>query len=467
MPITFATLRLCVLALCAFIPLASASAQSDAVDEYLREQMRINHIPAISVAVVRDGKIEKLRSLGVANLEWETAATTDTAFQLASATKPLTGTALMLLVQDGKLALDDPISKYLPDAPEAWRRVTVRHLVAHASGIPDHLGPDAPKSGEAWVRLAATKPLEFEPGSRGSYGIGGYIVLQQIVERVTGMAFSRFMRERVFEPLGMTSTRFDGATNDGPFRVADVVRRRAGLYSWEGDAPRIFWFHFEANAYTAGGLLASAADLATWAAALDSGRLLSNESLRAMWTAAPVGGKPGSFGVGWVVGTYRGRPTVGHSGGPALADVLRFPDEKLTIVVLSNQTAMYPYLAQGIADILLPGSGSATPPTALADSDPALTARLRDLLASMARGEVPESLFAAEARGETLGSVRRFLVPYARSLGRPEDMVLVEERSDNGARSRSYRVRYGAKTVRWSFNLSSDGRVVSFGPTGE
>jgi CubicO group peptidase (beta-lactamase class C family) len=431
--------------------------------------MRINHIPSVSVAVVRDGKVELLRSYGAANLEWDAPAGPDTAYQLASTTKPLTGTAVMLLVQEGKLSLEAPVKTYLPDAPDAWSGITIRHLASHTSGIPDDVGPI--KNAEEGVRALAAKPLAFQPGSRSTYGIGGYVVLQRILEVVTGRPFPEFMRDRLFVPLGMTSTTFDHATNDGPFRAADTVRHRAGIYSWESGAQRIFWFHFGSDAYTAGGALSSAADLAAWAAALDSGRPLTDASLRAMWTpTALTTGEPGGFGIGWAVGRYRGRPTVGHSGGPALSDVLRFPDDKLTVIVLANQQKMYPYLAQGVADFLVPAS-TQPGPAAAPDGDAALTGRLRGLMAGMARGEVAEDLFVPAARADLAQGVRAFLVPYARSLGEPSSFALLEERRTAEGRTRVYRARYatptGEKTVRWTFELDADGHVANFGPTAE
>lgn len=440
----------------------SGTVQAKPVESYLRQQMRTNAIPSIAVAVVREGRTELLAAYGTADLEWETAASPTTAYQLASATKPLTGTAVMLLVEEGQLSLDESIRTYLPDAPPEWDPITVRHLATHRSGISDDLGDTESGTAADATRRLMTLPLVFQPGERGSYGIGGYVVLQHIIERVTGVDFPRFLSERILEPLGMHDTRFDRAAEQGPARTADVVPHRAGIYSVDGDTQRIFWFRFGPAAYTAGGLLSTATDLARWAAALDSGALLSAGSLDRMWEPAGPESPGDRFGIGWVVSRYRGRRTVGHSGGPALADILRFPEEKLTIIVLANQAAMYPYLAQGVADLLLPAPDDAAPPP-IPDTEPALTEWIRDLLTGFAHGELPDEPFTDEARAGFLPQVRAFLPPYTRSLGEPTAIRLVAE-DRNGTWARAYRVMYQDKPVLWRFELDREGRINSLRP---
>lgn len=249
-------------------------------------------------------------------------------------------------------------------------------------------------------------------------------------------------------------------SNDGPFLVAGAVPYRAGIYIWEDDAQRIFRFHFGGDAYTAGGLLSTSEDLAKWAAALDSGRLLSPEMTDEMMR----GGKTG-FGVGWALGTYRGRRTVVHSGGRALADILRFPDEKLTIIVLANQSKMYPYLAQGVADLLL-DARPMTPAETAIDTDPALTATLLEFLHALARGDVPEELFTTEGRSGIVPQLTNFFMPYARSLGARTELRFVEEKARDGRLVRTYRALYGDKPLAWIFELI-DGKIASLLPRAE
>jgi CubicO group peptidase (beta-lactamase class C family) len=460
---------------------AAAVAKADPIDDYLRAEMERNHIPAVSVAVVRDGRIVKLKAYGKANLEWDAPATTDTAFPLASATKPLTATALMLLVQDGNVSLDDPVGRHLPDAPAAWDRVTVRHLASHTSGIPDDFGQASVRTAAEGFTALAKRPLDFAPGTRAAYGLGGYVVLQHLIERATGMPFDAFLRERVFAPLGMRGARFDNAADSGPARAADLVPRRAadlvprraGVYEWSpagGGAQRNFAFPFPAHGHSAGGLYASAADLARWAVALDTGRLLAPATRDRMWTPGRLAdGSESPFAVGWAVGAYRGRRTVGHSGGPALADVLRFVDDKLTIVVLANQQRMYPYLAQGVADRIVPAPPATPDPAPVADDDPETTASLLALLRGFAEGRVDPAPIAPDARPSLVGMIENFAMPWLRALGPLRSLTLLSDtRAADGRRVRRYRARYdGDKPVLWKFDLDADGRIVSLSPTPE
>jgi CubicO group peptidase (beta-lactamase class C family) len=328
------------------------------VDEYLRARMEEHQIPALSVTIVQRGEPLHVAAYGVANLEWQVPATPDTAFQLASATKLLTATLVMLLVERGEIRLDAPIADYLPQAPAAWGAITLRHLASHTSGIPDHVGPVA--SVEAAVEAASRLPLEYVPGEQAKYGLSDYVVLTHVLETVTGKPFQVLLQDRLLGPLGMISTRFDNAAEDGAARVSDIVPRRASVYNWDGSTQRTFAFLFPTWTYSAGGLYSSASDLMRWAAALDGGRLLSTDSLDQMWTRQWLtGGAAGPFGIGWIVDEHAGRKVAGHSGGPALADIVRFVGEELTIVVLTNQQNLRPYLAMGVADLLkdnlLPG----------------------------------------------------------------------------------------------------------------
>jgi CubicO group peptidase (beta-lactamase class C family) len=324
------------------------------VDGFLRARLEEHHIPALSVAIVQNGAILMADAYGLANLEWNVAATPDTMFQLASVTKLFTATLLMALVEDGEIRLGAPVPEYLPESPASWRAITVEHLASHTSGIPDDVGSVA--SVEEAVAAAARLPLESEPGEKVRYGLLDFTVLTHVLQTVTGKGFQALLRDRLLTPLDMVSTRFDNMAElpDHPVRVSDVLPRRASVYEWVGEAQRTYAFLFADWTYSAGGLYSSAADIARWAAALDSGEFLADESMRRMWTRQRLsGGGEGAFGGGWIVDEHGGRKVTGHSGGPALADIVRFPEERLTIAVLTNQQNLRPYLAMGVADLLV------------------------------------------------------------------------------------------------------------------
>lgn len=451
------------------MPALSSPAAADPIDDYLTQQMERNRIPGLSVAVVRNGKVKKLKAYGMANLEWNARATNDTAYPLASATKPLTGTALLLLIQEGRISLDDSVRKHLPGVPESWSGITIRHLATHSAGIPDDLGPTPVRTAEEGVRAAYALPLEYAPGTRSSYGSSGYIVLQHILEKVTGKPLPELLRERLFQPLGMKNTRFSNETDRGPARVADIVPNRASVYNWEGGEQRVFSFLFAPHSYSAGGLYSSAADLARWITALDGGNLLTAQSLERMWTP-PIfgegsGAAPGSFAIGWTVQQYRGRRTVGHSGGPALSDILRFPEEKLTIIVLANQQMMYPYLAQGVADLLIPASS--LPDKGMEDRDEATTTLLKAVLADAAHGTADPARFTPEAQQQIVPVLTGFALPFFRSLEPLGRFTLLEEREKGDVRTRRYRAWYGKKPILWRFDLTREGKIISMQPTPE
>jgi CubicO group peptidase (beta-lactamase class C family) len=331
------------------------SGATDKLDNYLKAEMAKQHIPALSVAIIRDGQVIKIKGYGMANLELGAPVTQETVYQIASATKPLTGTALMMLVEDGKIALDDKVTKYLLDLPPVLSTITVRQLASHTSGIKDVSAmTDTPETREQVIKTISPLPVDFAPGEKEAYNLTGYGLLLMIMEKVTGKSFPEFMNERLFKPLGMNSTRFSNSGNRSWARISDVIENRASVYIWEGEQQHIYDYFYPTWTYSAGGLFSTASDLAKWAAALDTGKLLKKTSLEQMWTPAKLNdGKSAGFALGWVADEVNGHKVVGHSGGPALADILRFGDEKLTVIVLTNQRTLSPYLAGEVANFYL------------------------------------------------------------------------------------------------------------------
>lgn len=225
---------------CLMIITLSARGQTDRVDDYLSAQMVKNHIPAVSVAVIQNGKLIKLRSYGVANLEWNARATPDTAFQLASATKPFTGLLLMKLVEAGKLSLDAPLTTFFPQAPASWQQITVRHLAAHTSGLTDALGSDKLDTVDQIVTAAMKQPLRYEPGARSEYGFTDYVVLTKILEQVAGKPYPLLLRQMLVEPLGLVSTAFNNEQEQGPIRLSDPLPKRADVYLWQRGSQKVW-----------------------------------------------------------------------------------------------------------------------------------------------------------------------------------------------------------------------------------
>ena len=449
------------------LALGSATwARADQIDDYVKRQMERNHIPGMAVAIIRDGKLAKTQGYGSANLEWDAGVSSDTAFQMASGTKMLTGTLLMKLVEDGKIGLDDPVSKYIPEAPATWKEITVRRLAAHQSGLKMPPLSSSFKTLDEAVKAASELPLEYEPGAKDAYASSDYTVLMKVIEKATGKSYEQALRDIVFAPLGMSGTGFDHARNDGLFRNAGIIKKRATVYAWDRDKneQNISWMVFPDWTAGAGGLLATPSDLARWIAALDSGKLLRRESLDQMWSGQRLtNGETRSFGLGWVVGTYRGRKTVGHSGGPALSDILYFPNEKLAVIVQTNQLRLYPHFAQGIADLLLPPSPVAET-KGIQDNDPKTTQALRTILENAARESFDFSLFTEEAQKTWLPELKSFASTYFGGLDPLNSFVLIEDKVVEGKRIRRYRTIYGTKPIIWTFTLDQNGRVADMEP---
>ncbi|WP_375769229.1 beta-lactamase family protein [Archangium gephyra] len=445
------------------LPPGCATSSSTRTDGYLQAVLEKNHVPGAAVAIVRDGRIEHLSTHGLADLESEAKSGPDTAFQIASATKIFTGTLVMLLVQEGKLGLDEPLSKYLPDAPESWKALTVRHLAAHVSGLKD--GADEQTSTSASVaeryEAARKEPLASPPGERSQYGLTDFVVLTHVLEKVTGQRFEELLRTRVFEPLGFTCTRYEHARQQGPVRIADVIPRRATTYRYADGVQQRSWFLYPPHTYAAGGAFSCVKDLARWAVAMDQGTLLSPETQRAAATAFKLNdGREGSFGVAFSLGRLRGLSTFGHAGGGSLADVLRVPEQKLTVIVLTNAQGLLPLLAPNIASLYLPPLPELDAP-GIPDAEPALTAVLRGAVDGLLNGTLEDAAFAPSAQQE--------LVPMLRSFGTPDNalqpplrrMTLLEDRRDGESRKRVYRAVYGEDvSLKWTFRLDAAGKIL-------
>jgi len=451
---------------------SGGAARADAVDDYLRGATRKAHIPAVAVAVVRDGRITKVATYGVANLEDGQPAAADTAFQLASGTKLFTGVLVMRMVEQGRLRLSDRLDAYLPDAPAAWRGVTVAQLAAHTSGIPDALSLKQPAA-DARALMAALKdqPMAYPPGSRSAYNQTEFGVLRLVLEKVSGRPFEALLDDEVVRPLGLTSTRFSNLAERADIagasvRTADLVPHRAPLYAWVGGRQQITEFIYPTWSYAAGGLYSSAADLAKVLQALQTGRLVSPQSLGVMSTPYRLtDGRDGAFGVAWVVRRWRGRLATGHSGGPADSDIWLYPERRLAVAVLTDQQNFAPVLADGVARILDP----APPPShaAVADDDPATSARLRAWTQGLADGRGDEAVFAPGAKA-LMAQLLAALGPALALSPKIDDWRLTaSSAAAGGSKARTYAVRQGGALTRLTFYLDAQNRILALQPEPE
>jgi len=451
----------------AIVLLVCASAtRADPIDDIVRDALARSHIPGAAVAVIERGRIVKLAAYGMANLEWQAKVDVDTAFQLASATKIFTGIALMRLVERGRLSLDDPLSKFFAGAPASWRTIRVAQLATHTSGLDDDLGQPRPQTVEAIVAAAKQRPLVYAPGSEARYGFTDFVVLRAVLEIAAGKALPAIFDDEIFKPLHLDAPRFAFARNQGTsIRSADVVPHRASIHAWSDGRQRVSEFLYGEQGYGAGGLYASIRDLASVFVALDHGTLLKSASWRALQTPPTLAdGRRGGFGIGWTARRYRGTSVVGHSGGPALADILRVDARQLTIAVLCNQQHYYPLLAEAIADLYL-APLPATP--SIEDAEPAVTALLRATLRDAARGRLDVQHFERAAANPSVGFLSDFGRALLDAVGPARGIDLLADRRTEGRRVRSYRVSFAHKTMTWQFETNDAGRIETLRPAGE
>ncbi|WP_269715016.1 serine hydrolase domain-containing protein [Caulobacter sp. NIBR2454] len=440
------------------------SAHADAVDDLVQAQMTRSRIPAAAVAIVEDGRITKLQGYGVAALEWAAPADADTPFQIASGTKIFTGVLLMRLVERGDIRLDDTLDRYFDDAPESWKRITVRHLANHTSGISDDIGPWPDKTAD-FVATAKKTPLAYPTGAKSSYGLVDFVLLRAVMEKASGLEFQALLDREIVQPLGLTHTRFNGMRNEGPMRVSAPIPGRAVVYSWKDGGQTIREFLYPEPTYAAGGLFSSARDIAKLFAALDQGRYLKPDSLTQLMTPGVLNdGSKGGFGVGWVARRLRGQPVAGHSGGPALADIVRLPQGKRTVIVLTNQARFYPLLADAVAGLDMPPA-PATP--VLKDDAPQITALLGTVLKETAAGTPDPSRYNEQGRKSALPYWQGFGMGFLEAVGDYQSADLIAERREGGRLIRTYLVRFAAHSARLRLETDAAGLIEGLFPVGE
>jgi len=340
------------------------TAALDSVDRYVRAEMARQRIPGLSLGVLRGDSVLLARGYGEANVEHHVPATDSTVYQSGSVGKQFTATGVMLLVEEGKVALDDPVTRHIPELPASWRAITIRHLLSHTAGIPDYtdstLDYRRDYTEDDLVRLAAGLPLAFAPGERWSYSNTAYALLGILIRRVTGTFYGDLLRERIFAPLGMGDTRIISES-------AIVPRRADGYRLVNGVLQHQEWVAPSLNTTADGSLYLTVRDLAKWAVNLNHPVVPSAASLAACWTPIPLnGGGTYGYGFGWAVHPQRGFRHVGHGGSwqGFRASIQRYPDFGITVIVLANLAqARVEAMSQQIAGILEP---ALTPPHALA-----------------------------------------------------------------------------------------------------
>lgn len=446
---------------------AAFAAAPDKVDNYLRSEMARMHIPAAAVAIVRDGKIVKTAVYGTADVELGAAAKLHSPFQIASTTKLLTSVLLMQLVGEGKIALDAPVSHYIDGTPEAWATMTVRHLASHTSGLPRVPFPPDVADPAAAVEYAKKQTLAAKPGETAAYGSVDFSILTYILEKVTGETLERLLAQRIAKPLGMTETRFSRSQLSPGRDVVknELVPGRVTTYQWSDGRQMGYRYLYPAYTFSAGGAFVSIHDAANFLQGVASGRLVNAQLTEEMFKPVKLAdGKSAGFSVGWTQASYRGQREVGHAGGPALADLRYYPEQKLGVIVLTNQRTLMPTLARGVAAQFLPAGKFLVEP-GINDAAPDRTVALKRALDQLKAGNPDPASFS----GPALEGLKAYAPLLALDLGGLPPMsrlVLLETSPDNG--DRIYRAVYGKDhSVRWVVRFDQNGLIADIDPVDE
>jgi CubicO group peptidase (beta-lactamase class C family) len=324
---------------------ATVFAQDPArLDQIVQAYVASDHFMG-TVLVAKGDKVLLSKGYGSANLEWNVPNAPSTKFRLGSITKQFTAASILLLEERGKLKVDDPVKKYMPDAPPAWNKITIFNLLTHTSGIPNFTSfPDyattetLPSPAEKTIARFRDKPLDFEPGSKYSYSNSGFVLLGYLVEKIGGESYEKFLQENIFAPLGMKDSGYDSNS--------DVIARRASGYAPGGRGGALVNAGFVHMTIPggAGALYSTTEDLLKWERGLFGGKVLSAASLQKMTTPFRD-----DYAFGLMVRTEQGRRQISHSGGIQgfNTSMAWYPESQVVVIVLANVNGNTP-------DMMLP-----------------------------------------------------------------------------------------------------------------
>jgi CubicO group peptidase (beta-lactamase class C family) len=430
------------------------------IDTLVHDEMKKQNVPGVAVAVVHRGELVTVKGYGLANVEHNVPVTPATIFQSGSVGKQFTAAAVMLLVEDGKMALDDSITKYLPDAPARWVPITIRHLLTHISGIPNfpygNIDMRKDHTEDELAKIAFGLPLEFEPGVRWNYSNTGYLLLGVIIHKASGRFYGELLKERVFAPIGMKTARI--------IDEADIVPHRAAGYRLlHGRLANQEWVSPTVNTTADGSMYISILDMVAWDQALRARAVLKPESWQQVYTPVKLkSGKSYPYGFGWSVDDFSGQRRHHHGGSwqGFKTHISRYLADDLTVIVLANLANAEPgTIAENIAALVNPKLARSDEP--IADKDPAMTDRVRDLVRLTQSGKLSKNDLASVRSGffpRAAETYRKLLEP----MGELQTVQLIELRELGDDREFRYLAIFKDQRVEVTLTLDGDGKVTNY-----
>jgi CubicO group peptidase (beta-lactamase class C family) len=436
------------------------------IDAYVQSQMRRYKIPGVSLAVLRKGQPAILKSYGLSNVELTVPVKPETIFQSGSIGKQFTAAAVMLLVQDGKISLDDKISKHLPDTPDSWKEITIRDLLTHTSGMgdyPDEISLRGTYSEDQYLDIFKKAPLNFAPQTSWDYSNVGYVTLGILISKLTGKFYGEFLRERLFGPMGMSTARV--------ISEADIVPNRAAGYRLvNGELKNQEWVSPSTNSTADGSYYVSLLDMAKWDEGLtrdfssepSAQRVFTRSSLEQMWTPVKLkDGRVKGYGFGWFTDRIHNRRLVFHGGAwqGFKSFIIRFLDEELTIIFLANSWETNDFkLARGLISLVHP-EFAFQPFEPILDRDPTITALFRRVMMQLKNGKADRALFTSELQASEAARIGALL----NSLSLPVAVIhlaeLTERRDEGGLRLYAYVLTDIGQTLVCTFKVTRDDKI--------
>lgn len=445
---------------------AFAATRADSIDDFVNQQIKKRQIPGLSLAVLRDGKIVKAAGFGLANVELQVPATKDTVYEIGSISKQFASEAAMLLVEEGKIDLDDSIIKYLPsNAPETWQKITIRNLLNHTSGLKDwteikEFSYRREYSPEEFIDLVKGFPLTFQPNENWLYSNTNLPLIGIIVEKASGKPFEDFVTERIIKPLSFPSIRFKHQEDVVANRAAGYVLRNDIWKNGEPFRPKII--------APSGGILSNAVDLAKWWEAVLQGRVVKQTSLEQMLSPAKINdGRSVAHGFAFFTNTFNGNKSIFHHGstvGGFGSGVYYFPREKITIAIIANlEDGGFgaEYISKRVANSYIPGAFVGGLKEVI---DVNKTQTNLQILKAIADNKTPEILsanFAAKVSetfrkqlGENLKQMKSFEYLGREKIG--ENHFMLDPLAREFFR---YKMTLAKREVYYHFRMNKDGKI--------
>ena len=430
---------------------AMTAAQTKAVDALVKSTLASEHIAGATVGVAVNGKFEYRKAFGFADVAARTRADVDTIYPIGSVTKQFTAACILLLAQEHKLQIDDPLSRYLTGLPWA-DRVTLRHMLDQESGIVDFRLGVADTSGalahDDVVKRLAPADLSFAPGSKYEYSNSNYYLLGMVVEKVAGEPYDRFLAQRILAPLGLHSTYYD----TGSTPLAALARP----YTTNPQGPQPVAPENPDWTFAAGAIATTVADLATWDDALRAGRVIDVSSLHEMFSPGVLDdGSQTDYAFGWVSVRHNGRRLLWHNGEVTGYHAMNamFPDERTDVIVLTNTGGTF------AADSLALRIFDALHPFVATDADRAAADRAMEWVGRIERGDVDRTQLTDQMSAVLTPSVVTAAGAQLRGFGTLKSIAPASIDEDASGRSYTFEIAFAKRTIRWVMGIDKAGKI--------